>query len=111
MKQYIDQINTKIKSRTKEQWVQLLNDKLIELRAYIAVNGEISFIAAFILGIFVVVFFKLAFAIFFVFALLFAMVWCLAESEIEIRGQLKSTSDSGTEDVLTDVDNKNPPIQ
>ncbi len=111
MKEYIDQVNSKIKSRTKEQWVHYLNHKIQELRAYISDNGEVAFIAAFVLGIFVVIFFKLAFALFFIFALLCGMVWCLAESEIEIRGSLKSSPVSPVNEEILDEEDKKTPIQ
>ena len=89
IKPFLDNINSKIKSRTKEQWIEFAKQKVIAYRAYIQENGEIGFVLAFLLGIFVVVFFRLAFAIFFIAALFAAMVWCLAESEIERRTIVK----------------------
>lgn len=85
IKPLLEDIHSKIKARSKEEWISVLTQKIRDLRAYIQDNGEIGFVAAFVLGIFVVVFFKLAFAIFFLMALAGAMVWCLAESDIERR--------------------------
>ena len=89
LNEILDNINNKIKTRTKEQWVQFVKDKFAEIRSYVQDNGEISFVCAFVLGVFVVVFFKLAFALFFISALVFAMVWSLAISEIEQRMETK----------------------
>jgi hypothetical protein len=101
MMPFLKDINLKIKSRTKEQWVRHAKSFLESGRAYIQENGEIGFVLAFILGIFVVVFFKIAFAIFFIAALAAAMIWCLADSEIE----RKNSSPQAAEDEI------NPNIQ
>lgn len=83
---FVRNIRDTIQSRTKEQWVDYLWENIQKLRLKIQENGEISFIVAFVAGIFVVVFFKFFFAVLFLVALFGGLVWCLAESDLERKG-------------------------
>ena len=89
---FLEDLNSKIKSRTKEEWVKFAYQKILEVRAYVQDHGEVGFVAAFILGVFVVLFFRLAFGLFFVAALIFGLIWCMADSEIERKAAKEKQS-------------------
>lgn len=85
VKKYINDVHCHIKSRTKEEWVELALLKIERARLFIQENAELCFIMGLVLGIFSVLFFRLFFAVIFLAALAAGLVWCLAESELERR--------------------------
>ena len=76
----------KIRSRSREEWSELVKSKWIDLRIFVQENGELGFIAAFVLGIVFILFFKLVITVLILCFLAGFLVWNIAEPRKEQPG-------------------------
>ena len=82
-----------IKKRTRDEWIQLLRDKWLDLRILVQENGELALVAGFAAGIFLVLAFKLVVAISVIAVLIFFLILNIADSESDLSAAKKKSDD------------------
>lgn len=101
----LDKLLTKIRQRSREQWVELLKGSVTDMRIWIQENGEKAALVALVLGVILVAAFKLIFTLLVVAVLIFSIIWVLAGSESSHQSSTV-THDSSSNGAASDSNDK-----